>query len=317
MTHGSYSSDDCVSDIAELKFDRSVAIRPHVKYALRLRNHGGRTSNGDGGAPTVKGPDGTTFTFTSCSLSFNGTNPTRGQIPQILYFSSPSQETDVQSSTKSLAEMYARKTALSMTSTIVKTVLGLLVAARDSPLMDSSGGDGESPEPNLIEEPSAYSNYNGSRDKSKSIGLDVLNSAPIINQLMPHVLASISSLIVTDPSSAVQALAFVQDILPSVASLNNVTAQFCMPLSDTEDISEDIDNDSRNVSAPLSSIMANGSGSQLFAWVESDHPYKREASISNYKVQFPPSVNWVTLEFDPRCATAQPEDVLQIYIRNP
>ena len=68
MTHGSYSSDDCVSDIAELKFDRSVAIRPHVKYALRLRNHGGRTSNGDGGAPTVKGPDGTTFTFTSCSL---------------------------------------------------------------------------------------------------------------------------------------------------------------------------------------------------------------------------------------------------------
>ena len=317
MTHGSYSSDDCVSDIAELKFDRSVAIRPHVKYALRLRNHGGRTSNGDGGAPTVKGPDGTTFTFTSCSLSFNGTNPTRGQIPQILYFSSPSQETDVQSSTKSLAEMYARKTALSMTSTIVKTVLGLLVAARDSPLMDSSGGDGESPEPNLIGEQSAYSNYNGTRDKSKSIGLDVLNSAPIINQLMPHVLASISSLIVTDPSSAVQALAFVQDILPSVASLNNVSAQFCMPLSDTEDISDDIENDTRNVSAPLSSIVATGSGGQLFAWVESDHPYKREASISNYKVQFPPSVNWVTLEFDPRCATAQPEDVLQIYIRNP
>ena len=317
MTHGSYSSDDCVSDIAELKFDRSVAIRPHVKYALRLRNHGGRTSNGDGGAPTVKGPDGTTFTFTSCSLSFNGTNPTRGQIPQILYFSSPSQETDVQSSTKSLAEMYARKTALSMTSTIVKTVLSLLVAARDSPLMDSSGGHSESPEPTLIEEPSAYALNNSSRGKSKSIGLDVLNSAPIINQLMPHVLASISSLIVTDPASAVQALAFVQDILPSVAALNNVSAQFNMPLSEAEDISDDADSDSRNVSVPFSTVPAAGSGGQLFAWVESDHPYKREASISNYKVQFPPSVNWVTLEFDPRCATAQPEDVLQIYIRNP
>ena len=66
-----------------------MAIRPHVKYGLRLRNHGGRTSNGDGGTSTVKGADGTTFTYTSCSLSFNGTNPTRGQIPQILYFSTP------------------------------------------------------------------------------------------------------------------------------------------------------------------------------------------------------------------------------------
>ena len=35
------------------------------------------------------------LSFTSCSLSFNGTNPTRGQLPQILYFSSP-QENDMQ-----------------------------------------------------------------------------------------------------------------------------------------------------------------------------------------------------------------------------
>jgi E3 ubiquitin-protein ligase MYCBP2 len=109
IAHGSYTLDDCVGDIAELKFEKPVSIRPHTKYGLRLRNHGGRTSNGDGGmqakpiyfmlltrqlilyspyvgTSTVKGPDGTTFTFTSCSLSFNGTNPTRGQIPQILYF---------------------------------------------------------------------------------------------------------------------------------------------------------------------------------------------------------------------------------------
>ncbi len=86
MAHGSYSSEDCVGDIAELKFEKAVAIRPQAKYALRLRNHGGRTSNGDAGVGTVKGPDGTTFAFSSCSLSFNGTNPTRGQLPQILYF---------------------------------------------------------------------------------------------------------------------------------------------------------------------------------------------------------------------------------------
>ena len=55
ISHGSYTSDDCVGDIAELKFDRAVPIKPHVKYALRLRNHGGRTSNGDGGVSSVKG----------------------------------------------------------------------------------------------------------------------------------------------------------------------------------------------------------------------------------------------------------------------
>ena len=28
-------------------------------------------------------------------------------------------------------------------------------------------------------------------------------------------------------------------------------------------------------------------------------------------------MDWVSLEFDPRCATAQPEDTLQIFIKNP
>jgi hypothetical protein len=67
--------------------------------------------------------------------------------------------------------MYARRTALSMTSAIVKTVTGLLVKARDS--VDERG-------------------------------LDVLNAAPIITKLMPNILASISSLAVVDPASAVQ-----------------------------------------------------------------------------------------------------------------
>ncbi len=57
-----------------------------VKYAVKLRNHGPRTLNGDGGMSKVKCSDGTTFTFTACSLSSNGTNHMRGQIPQILYY---------------------------------------------------------------------------------------------------------------------------------------------------------------------------------------------------------------------------------------
>ncbi len=72
--------------------------------------------------------------------------------------------------------MYARRTALSMTSAIVKTVTGLLVKARDS--VDERG-------------------------------FDVLNAAPIITKLMPNILASISSLAVVDPSSAVQVQMFL------------------------------------------------------------------------------------------------------------
>ena len=53
-----------------------------------------------------------------------------------------------------------------------------------------------------------------------------------------------------------------------------------------------------------------------YAWVESEHPYK-PASVNNYRVAFPESVQWMSVEFDPRCGTAQMEDVLQIHIRNP
>lgn len=61
-------------------------MKENVKYAVRLRNYGSRTANGDGGMTTVQCPDGVTFTFSTCSLSSNGTNQTRGQIPQILYY---------------------------------------------------------------------------------------------------------------------------------------------------------------------------------------------------------------------------------------
>lgn len=73
FTRGSFGPDDCINDVVELKFDKPIPIKEKIKYAIRLRNRGGRTSNGDGGLRIVKGPDGTSFTFSACSLSFNGT----------------------------------------------------------------------------------------------------------------------------------------------------------------------------------------------------------------------------------------------------
>lgn len=66
--------------------DASILLQEGVKYAVRLRNYGSRTANGDGGMTTVQCSDGVSFTFSTCSLSSNGTNQTRGQIPQILYY---------------------------------------------------------------------------------------------------------------------------------------------------------------------------------------------------------------------------------------
>ncbi len=83
---GTFESDDCVGDVAEIRFPRPVHVKAGTKYALRLTNRGGRTCNGDGGVSVLRCADGTTFTFSSCSLSLNGTNQIRGQIPYILYF---------------------------------------------------------------------------------------------------------------------------------------------------------------------------------------------------------------------------------------
>ena len=85
--------------------------------------------------------------------------------------------------------MYARRTALSMTSAIVKTVTGLLVKARDS--VDERG-------------------------------FEVLNAAPIITKLMPNILASIWALAVIDPSSAVQVMNYNLKVACSVFCLQPI-----------------------------------------------------------------------------------------------
>jgi E3 ubiquitin-protein ligase MYCBP2 len=72
--------------MAEVKFDKPFLIKENVKYAIKLKNRGGRTLNGDRGTTEVKCPDGTMFTFSPCSLSSNGTNQVRGQIPSLLYY---------------------------------------------------------------------------------------------------------------------------------------------------------------------------------------------------------------------------------------
>ena len=46
-----------------------------------------------------------------------------------------------------------------------------------------------------------------------------------------------------------------------------------------------------------------------YASVETDHPYK-QTNVAHFKVQFPDSVQWMSLELDSKCGFAQPEDKL-------
>lgn len=173
-----------------------MLIKENVKYAIRLRNRGGRTSNGDGGLSVIKGADGTTFTFTACSLSFNGmfnlytftfeksivqyyaicsvltcyviagTTQTRGQLPHILYYSNP-QDSDGQHTNKAMAEVQARKCTLAMTATIIQRSNEIFSLARER--------------------------------AEEVIANEVLGNATFVTTLLPLVMAHISPLATSDP----------------------------------------------------------------------------------------------------------------------
>ncbi|CAK9797457.1 E3 ubiquitin-protein ligase MYCBP2 [Anthophora quadrimaculata] len=266
FTRGTFGPDDCVNDIVELKFDKPVPIKENVKYAIRLRNRGGRTNNGEGGLSVVKGPDGTTFTFTTCSLSFNGTTQTRGQIPHILYYSNP-QDSDGQHTSKAMAEVQARKCALAMTATIIQRSNEIFALARER--------------------------------AEEMVATEVLGNATFVTTLLPLVMAHISPLATSDPRSGVQVLTLIQEMLPHVAALNLLSIS-------SESISQP--DTQTHVSTPVTT-------SHHYTWLESDHPYK-PATVSHYRVSFPETVKWLTIEFTLDCGTAQPEDYLQLYIPN-
>ncbi|XP_043461333.1 E3 ubiquitin-protein ligase MYCBP2 isoform X1 [Leptopilina heterotoma] len=261
---GSFSAEECSDEVMDLKFNKSIPIKENVKYAIRLRNRGGRTSNGDGGLSVVKGPDGTSFTYTTCSLCFNGTTQTRGQIPHILYYSNP-EDTGVQQTSKAMVEVQARKYILAMTTTIIQRANEILALAREK--------------------------------VAEMRSIEILGNATFITTLLPLVIAHIGPLASSDPRSGVQILTLIQEMLPHVAALNL--------LSGPSSVSQDNEMQ-MHFTSPITT-------STHYTWLESEHPYK-PATVTQYKVTFPETVKWLTVEFTSECGTAQPEDYLQIFI---
>ncbi|PNI81327.1 MYCBP2 isoform 4 [Pan troglodytes] len=272
LVKGTYTTDDSPSDIAEIRLDKVVPLKENVKYAVRLRNYGSRTANGDGGMTTVQCPDGVTFTFSTCSLSSNGTNQTRGQIPQILYYRSEF-DGDLQSQLLSKANEEDKNCsrALSVVSTVVRASKDLLhralaVDADDIP--------------------------------------ELLSSSSLFSMLLPLIIAYIGPVAAAIPKVAVEVFGLVQQLLPSVAILNQ---KYAPPAFNPNQST-----DSTTGNQPEQGLSA-CTTSNHYAVIESEHPYK-PACVMHYKVTFPECVRWMTIEFDPQCGTAQSEDVLRLLI---
>lgn len=127
---GTYDQDVVANQMAEIKFDRPIHIKENARYAIRLCCQGARTCCGDNGVGSVRGPCGATFSFYPCDLSFNGTTPARGQLPCLLYYSTPLKRDSGNS--KLQTDTYARETALKVFTDILKKCSELLIFARNT-----------------------------------------------------------------------------------------------------------------------------------------------------------------------------------------
>lgn len=138
-------------------------------------------------------------------------------------------------------------------------------------------------------------------DREKINEMFSTQESSLFHTLLPLTVAHISRLICSDPKVSVEILNLVKSILPHVSSWN----QICNKNSSSP--AHQLD---EKLPAPTYKLCTT---SNYYAILESDHPYKG-TSIYSYKVEFPPSVKWMSLEFDPQCGTAQPEDCLKILI---
>jgi RCR-type E3 ubiquitin transferase len=138
-------------------------------------------------------------------------------------------------------------------------------------------------------------------DREKLGEMFSTEESSLFHTLLPLTVAHISRLICSDPKVSVEILNLVKTILPHISSWNQICNK-----SMTSPAHNNVDkNQIQNYELCTTS--------NCYAVLESDHPYKG-TSIYSYKVEFPSSVKWMSLEFDSQCGTAQPEDCLKILI---
>lgn len=310
---GVYTQDDQsiqnkLNDTCEIRFEKPILIHPNIKYAIVFHNYSQYSFSGDMGLAQVKGEDETVFNFMDCSLSKNGTNLNRGQIPNLLYFNQPNlddtvdhgTETDQDScssdSHQSVAEsnifVMFRK-SMEVAKDLIDSVIEIL---KLSPNLASHSNESISScrqmNPLSI---STSSSSNESKDFEILIFLFKIFTSTFFCKFLPQFMIHMKNLHFNIDLSF-DLINSMSDLVALIASLNQIF----------DDRFETL-----NMKPFKKSMCSEHSTTNLI--VESDHPYK-PATLVNYLVKFPATVKYLTIEFDPKSSTAQPEDYLEIYI---
>lgn len=285
------------TDVVDIRFERPILIQPNIKYALLFKNHSQYSYSGDMGMAQVRGDDDIVFMFMDCSLSKNGTNLNRGQIPQILYFNIPSTTTtknnDNQTlSTNSLFDNYLSKksiiTMFKMAIDIFKNILQSLIESIKEKITEFNNLNSLSSS-NSRQESLAES----VRDtKILSLIYKIFDSI-FIKQYLPMFIMHLKNL-KFDQCLSKDLIIAMSDLIPLISTLNQLIHTHFQQYGGCS--------------------LKDYKGTSHHIIVESDHPYKF-VSVTNYLVRFPKSVKFMTIEFDPKCCTAQPSDYLEVMIK--
>ncbi|XP_050683096.1 E3 ubiquitin-protein ligase MYCBP2 [Leptidea sinapis] len=187
LTTGTFSAEDCQQDMVQIKFEKAALLRDDTKYALRLSTKGGLTVFGDNGLASVKGPDGTTFHFSSNTISCNGTNVSRGQLPCIIYYGSTKPGNSPENPDAALARMRA-----------ITTRVASMVIERGAELFR------------------VLRNELTTEDLRRNSA--VLQQSSVVTTLLPFVLSHLEDL--EDSKSVVKILETIHKLLPHVAAMN-------------------------------------------------------------------------------------------------
>ncbi|VVC90679.1 unnamed protein product, partial [Leptidea sinapis] len=172
---------------ANINFTLELVRDDDTKYALRLSTKGGLTVFGDNGLASVKGPDGTTFHFSSNTISCNGTNVSRGQLPCIIYYGSTKPGNSPENPDAALARMRA-----------ITTRVASMVIERGAELFR------------------VLRNELTTEDLRRNSA--VLQQSSVVTTLLPFVLSHLEDL--EDSKSVVKILETIHKLLPHVAAMN-------------------------------------------------------------------------------------------------
>ncbi|XP_055618511.1 E3 ubiquitin-protein ligase highwire isoform X2 [Toxorhynchites rutilus septentrionalis] len=152
--------------------------------------------------------------------------------------------------------------------------------------------------------------FNHQLNQERIIQLFSAEDSCLFTMLLPLTFAHIGPLVCSNLKSSVEVLGLIRAILPHVSALNQIN-NFKLYDLVKHDMSEKL---RKSTSTEQNDLCTT---SHYYCIVESDHPYK-SSTVANYRIEFPPSVRWMTIEFDPQCGTVQPEDIVFLKIpRNP